>query len=412
MADETGQARKSRVHLCDANACTRNFQWRMFSWLSIVVYVLVGGILFKLTESSVGSEHDVNENTDTISNASISDIPTTVLPALDVKLLRSELLHSLHDVWSSDPNNWTVLAIDLLTNHEKEVRKIIESTGENESPNYNRDRTDDSDFNDWFNACFFCLTVITTIGYGHIYPITAIGKLIFAFYSVVGIPLFFLYLFKLGEHLATPVKRVYWYLRCQAVRMCSAMFGRRSHETNRQFRELIESGTERHEIVADDDDNDDPQNAEEHSREEDETMGTQADDVIVVESQVDDTRFAFVDVNESMVASVQVPLVMLAAVLIIYILICSAIMGVMENWDYRTSVYFCLVTMTTVGFGDILPTKDQDSKHLVVSMVIVFGLLLISICINLVWTRAARFAEWLFNGPCCTAQSCFRCCST
>ena len=31
-----------------------------------------------------------------------------------------------------------------------------------------------------------------------------------------------------------------------------------------------------------------------------------------------------------------------------------------EDWDYLTGSYFCFITLSTIGFGDIVPGTDMD----------------------------------------------------
>ncbi|XP_053616914.1 potassium channel subfamily K member 18-like isoform X2 [Plodia interpunctella] len=58
-------------------------------------------------------------------------------------------------------------------------------------------------------AFLYCLTVITTIGYGHLSPRTSWGKIITVLYTLLGMPLFLLYLSNLGELLAQWCKCLY-----------------------------------------------------------------------------------------------------------------------------------------------------------------------------------------------------------
>lgn len=55
----------------------------------------------------------------------------------------------------------------------------------------------------------FAITVITTIGYGHVTPQTQYGKLLTMLYAVIGIPLFFIYLSKNGDMMASLFRLAY-----------------------------------------------------------------------------------------------------------------------------------------------------------------------------------------------------------
>ncbi|XP_075984066.1 potassium two pore domain channel sandman isoform X2 [Anticarsia gemmatalis] len=59
------------------------------------------------------------------------------------------------------------------------------------------------------SAFLYSLTVITTIGYGHLSPRTNWGKVITIFYALLGMPLFLLYLTNVGELLARWFKCIY-----------------------------------------------------------------------------------------------------------------------------------------------------------------------------------------------------------
>uniref|UniRef100_A0A3B3SVF9 Potassium channel subfamily K member 4 n=1 Tax=Paramormyrops kingsleyae TaxID=1676925 RepID=A0A3B3SVF9_9TELE len=60
---------------------------------------------------------------------------------------------------------------------------------------------------DLASAFFFCGTIITTIGFGHISPKTEWGQLFCIFYALVGIPMFGILLAGVGDHLGTLLRR-------------------------------------------------------------------------------------------------------------------------------------------------------------------------------------------------------------
>ncbi|KAI6652763.1 Potassium channel subfamily member 17-like [Oopsacas minuta] len=49
--------------------------------------------------------------------------------------------------------------------------------------------------------------------------------------------------------------------------------------------------------------------------------------------------------------------------LIAMILIPAAIYGAIESWPYSTSLYFCFVSLTTIGFGDFVLGSNPDARY-------------------------------------------------
>lgn len=49
---------------------------------------------------------------------------------------------------------------------------------------------------------------------------------------------------------------------------------------------------------------------------------------------------------------------LIVAVLVVYLLIMSAIVSSLEGWSFGDSVYFSTVTVSTIGYGDLVPTKN------------------------------------------------------
>ena len=67
---------------------------------------------------------------------------------------------------------------------------------------------------------------------------------------------------------------------------------------------------------------------------------------------------------------------MLAASAVFLVASGTVIFSLLEDWSLVDSFYFCVVTVTTVGFGDITP--DTDVAKLVSVVYIVFGISIIS----------------------------------
>ena len=57
---------------------------------------------------------------------------------------------------------------------------------------------------------------------------------------------------------------------------------------------------------------------------------------------------------------VAVPITLTLAVMISYICGGAVLFGEWEGWDFLDGFYFCFITLSTIGFGDILPGDAVD----------------------------------------------------
>ena len=62
---------------------------------------------------------------------------------------------------------------------------------------------------DFIQSVFFTTTILTTIGYGNISPVTFPGRLFCIFFAIIGIPFTLSVLSDLGQILATIVGKVW-----------------------------------------------------------------------------------------------------------------------------------------------------------------------------------------------------------
>lgn len=46
--------------------------------------------------------------------------------------------------------------------------------------------------------------------------------------------------------------------------------------------------------------------------------------------------------------------------IVIFLFLPSLIFSYFENWSYTVSLYYSFVTLTTIGFGDYVPTFDPN----------------------------------------------------
>ncbi|XP_070568390.1 uncharacterized protein [Ptychodera flava] len=124
-------------------------------------------------------------------------------------------------------------------------------------------------------------------------------------------------------------------------------------------------------------------------------------------SQSDSTRRVKKSCKNAMKQQREVSLVFLLFIVVAYILGGSAIFVWEESWSYLDSVYFSVITFTTIGFGDLIPIYGSgDSPRLnviVLCSYILVGLVLMSACLNLSQNKISCVGRKLLSGKIATA---------
>ncbi|KAK2170338.1 hypothetical protein LSH36_3g15014 [Paralvinella palmiformis] len=115
--------------------------------------------------------------------------------------------------------------------------------------------------------------------------------------------------------------------------------------------------------------------------------GRFADDPFEYEGHADDEK-------------VTVPISICLIIIAGYIFAGSVLFTVWEEWDYLTGSYFCFITLSTIGFGDIVPGTDMKewsshSKLVSCSLWLAFGLSLLAMCFNLMQEEVKEKCKWL-----------------
>ncbi|CAI5455102.1 unnamed protein product [Caenorhabditis angaria] len=193
----------------------------------------------------------------------------------------------------------------------------------------------------FLGSLFYCMTVYTTIGYGNIVPVTVSGRVLTIIYAFIGIPLTVICLFCLGSLFARGCKLL-WKLFLKSTKVVSKDLEKKISSAANN----IEEGT----------------NAI--------TSAPEADD--------DSDLLAF-------------PISGLIFITVLWVLICAIIFTFLEDWDFGTSLYFTLISFTTIGFGDVLPS-DYDYM-IIVGILLLIGLSLVSTVMTLIQQQIEALAS-------------------
>ncbi|KAG1661504.1 Potassium channel subfamily K member 18 [Nymphon striatum] len=217
--------------------------------------------------------------------------------------------------------------------------------------------------------------------YGNIAPRTPWGKIVTMLYAIIGIPVMFLYLANIGGIFAKAFKYVY-------NRMCNRSFG----HSNFYKRRAKGPGS--------DDIGMEPYRSNQMmSRKMNDAgdiamdgfadgaglspSGAIEEDYVSQGSEQDEMRDLELKPRES------VPITLSLVILVVYISGGAALFSLWEGWDYLDGSYFCFITLSTIGFGDLVPgssvVSDGGSQEKLVfcSLYLLIGLAVIAMCFNL-----------------------------
>ncbi|XP_074642383.1 TWiK family of potassium channels protein 18-like isoform X2 [Tubulanus polymorphus] len=228
----------------------------------------------------------------------------------------------------------------LIISYEQQLKKFFEH-------GLNAEKMEQGPTWTFMGSLVYCITVYTTIGYGHIAPNTDGGRVATIIYALIGIPLCLIILADLGKLITRAIKFVWAFVRrfyytgnCQKLRRKAAAgqakFIRRkdSDEAN------------------DDDDVDDDEMGDDEKGE----------DVYEIDDEF----------------NLPVPIALI--VVLAYLFDGTFMYLGWEDWGYLEALYFVFISVSTIGFGDVLP---NDQRMFFFSMFYIFiGLSLISMTIN------------------------------
>ena len=237
-------------------------------------------------------------------------------------------------------------------------------------------------------------------GYGNIVPLTGIGKFIAMVYAVLGIPLALLVLAEVGRRFTVLLKwmyaraRRYYYtgtFRKKVIRQVRSRLS--SRKSNKQSVQNAENGTCSTEI---------DQSTKKKSKSEESIvfvkkqsgLGPSPNSSLKSKTGSDDSLDESPDVQSTLSStdrvkvmydieiddSFNLPISIACIILLIYIFLGAIMYKFWESWDFMDCIYFVFISISTIGFGDVVP---EHPKYFLISAIYLFmGLSLVSMCVN------------------------------
>ncbi|XP_012936819.1 two pore domain potassium channel number 2 [Aplysia californica] len=180
------------------------------------------------------------------------------------------------------------------------------------------------------SSILFCITVISTIGYGNLSPKTWGGQMFCIFYALTGIPMFGAVLLAVGERLQIPVKKI------------------------RTGRPWIKNNPSR------------------------------------------DAKLKSI--------------VLLTSGISVLVFIPSLVFTLTQDWSYMESIYYSVITLTTIGFGDLVPgyfnkpERDSAKKNNVYRVLLAVWILLGLSWVALILSELGTFMQSKISTAAVTTQ--------
>lgn len=334
---------RSRVATCALSA------------IVLIGYVCLGSLLFNLVENKNG-EGETNEKTKIIEKLK-----------KNVDLLR----------------NFTNASIAF---DDAEYIRLLDETYNTTIELFQAEQLSYLPWN-FFTGIHFCLTAITTIGYGYITPATQLGRGLCILYVVIGIPINLLFSAKLAYFIAKWITQLYVLLE-KFTRRLVCKNRCKNNLTPKIIDKIDEAGEFSQGVDIQEDlrgTNGSIQYINGSFSTSDETLSPRSEVGILGEQprighrngtnlvsnilpSIKDTANTSKDtLREAQQSNDEKTLIPLWFMFVLLVAFCSLVSAIMyreehDNWSFLDAFYYVIITFTTVGFGDLHYKSSRDIK--------------------------------------------------
>ncbi|CAF3345444.1 unnamed protein product [Rotaria socialis] len=344
---KTGPFHSERMERC--KNCCKSVTTFIFSrvglCLLVVAYAFAGGVVFQLLEGP--HEGEVSQGVHRRLNITVERLFNTSE--------QSKVLHV---------NNWTTMARQILEEYQLDLVRQTKR-------GYQGERFED-DTKQWNfpGAILYAITVITTIGYGHITCKTNYGKIMTMIYAIFGIPLMLLCLANIGSTMADAFRFIYCNVCCSYCNMIKKRRNIRALQSVELSQNSSSSVPKFPNVTTSP-----PSSLA--------TVSTNH-----IESKPSTSVVEFVDNFNIDYRKATIPISVTLSLLSSYLILGAVLFSEWENWKLLDGAYFCFVTLATIGLGDLVPGKSITStqvegKLVICALYVLFGLSLMAMCFNL-----------------------------
>ncbi|CAJ0579311.1 unnamed protein product, partial [Mesorhabditis spiculigera] len=201
--------------------------------------------------------------------------------------------------------------------------------------------------NAWFRRfrwnMLFSATTLTSIGYGSDSPTSTLGRLFCVVFLMFGIPLYLITLADAAKFCTELMNRAYMEYMKKYISL------------KRKFYRWRQTGRSRRESIV-------------------------INNVIIAGGDEEVAEFLWTHLEKA--HFVEIPFVLVYAILLLYIGLASWLVARIEGWTFADALYFIIMSVLTIGFGDLVPVNE--GWIVVVLAVILLGLVLTTTCVDIV----------------------------